>query len=211
MDAVEPQRGDIKKIFPKMFQRLGDLGDEYHIHLKKGAVSYSLYTLKTVPIPLRSRFQDQLNQMENLGVITKVNEPTEWCAGIVVVPKKSMKVRICVDLKAVNDNILGEVHLIQKVNETLTQLAEATVFSKLDANSRFWQILLFKESKWLTTFVSPAECYCFNKLPFGISSAPELLQEKMNQILEDLAGTLGHMDDVLDGNSETARSCRYYS
>ena len=53
--------------------------------------------------------------MENLGVITKANEPTEWCAGMVMVPKKPGKVRNCVDLKALND-ILREVHPILKVD-----------------------------------------------------------------------------------------------
>ena len=45
--------------------------------------------------------------------------------------------------------------------------------------------------------MSPAGCYSFNKLPFGISSAPELFQKRMNRILEGLAGIFRHMDDVL--------------
>ena len=36
-----------------------------------------------------------------LGVIRKISEPTEWCAGMVVVPKKLGAIRICVDLKPV--------------------------------------------------------------------------------------------------------------
>ena len=27
--------------------------------------------------------------MEEMGVISKVDEPTEWCAGMVAIPKKS--------------------------------------------------------------------------------------------------------------------------
>ena len=75
---------------------------------------------------------------------------------MVVFPKKSEKVRICVDFKALNDNVLREVHLIPKVDETLAPLAGATVFSKLDVNSGFWQVPLSKESRLLTTFVLPA-------------------------------------------------------
>ena len=55
----------------------------------------------------------------------------------------------------------------------LAQLAGAKVFSKLDANSGFWQIPLSQSSRLLTTFITPMGRYCFNKLPFGISSAPE--------------------------------------
>ena len=95
--------------------------------------------------------------IEKLRVITKANVSTEWCAGMVVVPKKSGKVIICVDLKALNDNILREVYPIPKVDEILAPLAGETVFSKLDVNSGFWQIPLFKESRLLTTFLSPAD------------------------------------------------------
>ena len=70
-------------------------------------------------------------------MISKVDEPTEWCAGMVVVPKKDGKVRICVDLKPLNESMLREVHPMPKVDETLAQLTGAKIFSKLDANSGF--------------------------------------------------------------------------
>ena len=44
--------------------------------------------------------------MEAEGVLSKVNEPTPWCAGIVAVPKKSGAVRICVDLKRLNQSVM---------------------------------------------------------------------------------------------------------
>ena len=90
-----------------------------------------------------------------------------------------------------------EVHPIPKVDDILAQLAGAKIFSKLDANSGFWQIPLADQSKLLTTFVTPFGRYCFNKLPFGISSAPELYQKRMNQVLEGLPGVLCLIDDTL--------------
>ena len=132
--------------------------------------------------------------MEKMGVISKVNGPTQWCAVMVVVPEKSGEVRTCIGLKALNNNVPREVHPIPKVAETLAQLAGANIFSKLDANSGFWQIPLSDDSRLLTTFVTTNGCY---KLPFGISSAPELFQKRMQSILEGLKGALCHMDDVL--------------
>lgn len=48
--------------------------------------------------------------MKTAGIISKVDEPTQWCAGMVIVPKKSGEVQICVDLKPLNENVLREVH-----------------------------------------------------------------------------------------------------
>ena len=86
---------------------------------------------------------------------------------------------------------------LPKVNETLAQLSGATIFSKLDANGGFWQIPLNERSRPLTTFISPFGCYWFNKLPFGILSAPELFQKRMSTILKGLEGVVCQMDDVL--------------
>ena len=76
--------------------------------------------------------------MEQNGVIAKVNQPTEWCSGMVVVPKANSKVRICVDLTRLNESVKQERHPLPAVDQTLAQLAGAKVFTKLDANSGFW-------------------------------------------------------------------------
>ena len=83
------------------------------------------------------------------------------------------------------------------VDHTLAQLSNAKIFSKLDANSGFWQIELSKQSALLTTFITPFGRYCFNRLPFGISSAPELFQKRMSITLEGLEGVTCLMDDIL--------------
>ena len=187
----------IMEAYPTLFHGLGTLGDAYEIQLKENAKPFSLYTARSIPIPLRDRVKEELVRMVSIGVISQVDQPTPWCAGIVVAPKRNGDIRICVDLKALNESVLREVYPLPTVDETLAQLTGATVFSKLDANSGFWQIPLADSSRLLTTFITPFGRYCFNKLPFGISSAPELFQKRMGQILEGLDGVLCQMDDVL--------------
>ena len=114
-----------------------------------------------------------------------------------MVPKCDGSVRISVDFKMLNESILREVHPIPKVDNTLAQLSGAIVFSKLYANSGFWQIPLAETSQPLTTFITPYGHYLFNKLPFGISCAPELFQLRTNKIIEGLKGVVCQMDDVL--------------
>ena len=76
-----------------------------------------------------------------MHIIFKVDEPAECCAGMVVVPKANESSNhICVDLARLNESILGEFHPLPCVDQTLAQLSRAKVFSKLDANSGFWQL-----------------------------------------------------------------------
>ena len=116
---------------------------------------------------------------------------------MVVVPKKSGEVHICVDLKSLNSNVLREVHPLPAVDETLAQLTGAAIYSKLNANGGFWQIPLAATSRHMTTFSTPFGRYYFNELPFGITSAAEYFQKKMSTILEGLQGVLCLIDDIL--------------
>ena len=196
-DAVDAASHDIRKQFSSVFQGLGNLGEEFEIHIKPDAAPHSFFSPRHVPLSLRPKVKDELECMEKLGVIAKVDQPTPWCAGMVVVPKKEGAIRICVDLKPLNEDVLREVHPLPKVDETLAQLSGATVFSKLDANSGFWQIPLAEKLQLLTTFIAPFGRYCFHKMPFGIFSAPEHFQKRMTQMLPGLDGILCLMDDVL--------------
>ena len=120
--------------------------DIYTIKLKPNAKPHALLTPRNVPLPLRTKVQAELMRMESLGVISKVEVLTPRSAGMVVVPKRSGEVRICVDLKFLNESVLREVHPLPKVETTLSQLLGATVFFKIDTNSGFWQIPLDTES-----------------------------------------------------------------
>ena len=197
MSTVHYNTHEVKKNFSHLFQGLGSLGNEYEIHLKEDAKPVSLHTARNIPLPLRGKVQQELKRMESMGVISPVTEPSPWCSGMVVVPKPSGQVRICVDLKKLNECVQREFHPLPHVEEILAQLTGAQVFTKLDANSGFWQIPLARKSCLLTTFITPFGRYNFNKLPFGITSAPELFQRRMSAMLSGLSGVLCLMDDVL--------------
>ena len=127
VDSTTSTPTDIRERFPRVFSGLGNLGEPYKIKLKPDAKPYALFTPRHVPLPLRTKVSEELARMEAMGVISKVDEPTPWCAGMVVVPKKSGTIRICVDLKPLNESVHREVHPIPKVNETLAQLAGAKI------------------------------------------------------------------------------------
>ena len=123
----------------------------------------------------------ELQRMENMGVISRVDKPTNWCSEMIVVPKSDGSVRIYVNLTKLNESVLRESHPLPCVDQTLGQLTGAKIFSKIDSNSSFWQASLSAGSKPLTTFITPFGRLQFERLPFGISSAPEFYQKRMSE------------------------------
>lgn len=186
-----------KQDFPKIFRGLGQMKGCYKIKLKPDSVPYAISAPRRIPIPLLKKTETEIKSMVDKGIIVPVNTPTEWCSPIVVVPKTDGNVRICVDLIELNKSVQREFHPLQSVEYTLNLLTGAKVFSKLDANSGFWQIPLDEKSSFLTTFITPLGRFRFLRLPFGISSAPEHFQRRMSELLENIPGTVCRMDDIL--------------
>ena len=170
---------------------------EVHITLQPDANPNCIYTPREIPHPLLPKVKQELDSMLQQGVISPVPVPTAWCSGLVPVPKPNGNVRLCVDLTQLNKAVQREIHPMPSVNESLAKLGKSRYFTKFDANSGFWQLPLDEESKLLTTFVTPFGRYCFNRLPFGISSALEIFQRTMSEILKDVDGVICQMDDIL--------------
>ena len=113
-------------------------------------------------------------------------------------PKSSGQVRICIDFTKLNMSVKRENCPFPSVEESLAKLAYAVIFSKLDANSSFWQTNSATELRPLTTFIAPFGRYCCNRLPFGISSASEFFQKRMSETLEGFSGVLCHICSYVD-------------
>ena len=174
---------------------LGCLPVSHHIQLNKDHKPV-IHPPRRVSASLRPKVKVELDRMQKLGVITPVKEPTQWVSSLVTIVKPD-KIRLCIDPRELNKAIEREFHPMKTVEEVVARIPNAHVFSTLDATSGFWQIPLDEESSMLTCFNTPFGRYKFNRLPFGISSAPEVYQRTMEEIFQDIQGCEVIVDDLL--------------
>ena len=114
--------------------------------------------------------------MEETGIIERVTEPKEWCAPRVSVQKSNGKLRICVDLRRLNSAVKLSRLVLPTLEDIAPKLAGTRYFSKLDTSSGLWQIPLHSDTAKFTTFMTPFGRFCFKRLAFGNTSAPESFQ-----------------------------------
>ena len=69
---------------PKLFTGLGQMKDSYTITLKEDAKPFAISVPRKVPLPLYRKTKDELDRMLETGVISPVDQPTDWCAPMVV-------------------------------------------------------------------------------------------------------------------------------
>ena len=201
INAVETEPGtvDPKKDFPELWNSLGRVHNSYTIRLKADAKPFSISTPRRLPLPMKDKVEEELKSLKEKEIIRQVTTPTDWCAPIVAVPKASGKIRLCVDYTKLNESVRRENFPLPTTDELLAQLDGATVFSKLDCNQGFHQIPLSEESQELTTFITPFGRFCYQRLPFGISSGPEIFHREMTHTLAGIPGVICDIDDILIG------------
>jgi len=154
---------------------------------------------RRVPPALLPVLRDQLDAWLAQGVVEMVDEvqPGDFVSPLVAVPKPDKSVRWCIDLRCVNQAVKRPGIQLPTTDDLLSQLSDARVFSKLDLKSGYSQLEITPDCRHAFVVASPLGSFRFCRLPFGVSSGPELFQRKMEQILAGIDGVLIYLDDIL--------------
>ena len=197
------------KKFPRVFgDGVGKLPGEYHMELDE-TVKPVQHPPRRVPVAIRERLQETLEDLESREIVARVTTPTPWISSMIVVPKRNGTLRICLDPKDLNRALQQENYPLPTIEEVASRLHGAKVFTVLDVACGFWHVVLDEQSSFLTTFNTPFGRYRWKRMPFGIKSAPEIFQHKMHELIEGLNGVEVIADDfvvVEYGNSLRAAS-----
>lgn len=188
---------DILRNFPTLFEGIGKLNNfqlKLHINEEIQPVAQSV---RRVPFSLREKVKQELNRLLEEDVIERVKGPTPWVNPLVIVPKPGGDVRICVDMRRANEAIIRERHPIPTTDEVVYDLNQSKVFSKLDLKCGFHQIELTEASRQITTFVTHEGLFRYKRLMFGISSAPEIYNHIIQQVLQGCEGARNISDDII--------------
>lgn len=105
--------------------------------------------------------------------------------------------RVRMDPKDFNENVKRAHYQIPTRDEITSEMTGARFFSKLDASQGFWQLKLHEDSTKYCTFNTPFGRYSFQRMPFGISSAPKVFHRTMEPITEGINRVRVYVDDFV--------------
>ena len=125
---------------------------------------------------LKKKVESELQGLEAAGVISPIWF-SDWETPIVPVAKRNGSVRICGDYKITLNRVQkSEVYPLPRIEELFTALAGGVHFTKLDLWHAYQQLVLEEEFAMLATISTHKGLYKYNRLPFGITTAPALFQ-----------------------------------
>lgn len=111
--------------------------------------------------------------MCELKIVEKCKVPSEWQSPIIIIEKPDKSLRVCLDPRELNKNIVREMYQIPTLEEIKLNLLNKKYFTLLDLRDGFYQCELDQKSQNYCCFSTPFGGYKYLRLPFGISSAQE--------------------------------------
>ena len=152
---------------------------------------------RPVPYALKTKVEEELDRLTAEGII-EPRQFADWAAPIVPVLKRDQTVRICGDFKqTINQASKLDKYPIPRIEDLFAGLAGGTYYSKLDLSKAYLQVPLDDEARAIAVINTHKGLYQFNRLPYGVSSAPGIFQRVMESVLQGIPGVMVYLDDIL--------------
>ncbi len=114
--------------------------------------------------------EGHLQKMMDAGVIQE--SMSEWASAPVLIRKRDGSVRWCIDYRALNNVTIKDTFPLPLVEDCLDTLSGNIWFSKLDANSAYWQVKISESDRKKTAFVTKYGLFEHVRMGFGLTNAP---------------------------------------
>ncbi|UYV80839.1 ASB3, partial [Cordylochernes scorpioides] len=187
----------VEQEFHQLFNGDGCLKNfEYRAEFTKGDHKLEIKPPRRIPLKIKDEVKKQLDLMEKSKVIKRMEEPTPVSSHMVVV-KQGGKYRICIDPSDLNKILLRRHYPLRTIEDIASNIKNSKYFTKLDFIKGFWQLKVAAETQSYMTFSTPWGRYAFLRVPFGIKTAPEIFQNTISKIVENIPGVENSMDDIL--------------
>lgn len=193
--------------YKDVFEGIGRFPGEFTITLAENAQPV-ISAPRKIPSALEDKVKQELQRLEKEQVIVKVTEPTDWVSPVVVVRKKDGSLRICLDPRKLNEAIKRPHYQMPTFETLISRRHGSTVFTLLDAAQAFHHMRLDDASSRLCTFTTPYGRYRFLVMPFGLSCAPEMFQQAMDQVFASEEDIHPYFDDILITSNSLSEHCK---
>ena len=200
-EANHPQN-----LFPELFSGTGILNDyQVKLHIDEN-VRPVAEPPRPIPFHLQHRHREEINHMEEVGVIEEHHGPAPWVSNTVIALKDDGVIRLTVDMRNPNKAIQPTNLPIPRAEEVRARLAGCRLFSKCDFKTAFHQLELDPDSRYITVFHDGNNRLMrYTRLTMGTSPASGELNKALTPLFRDLPGAHVIHDDLILATEKEAQ------
>eukprot|EP00253_Pinus_taeda_P011737 PITA_11737 len=123
--------------------------------------------------------EKEIKRMFEAGIIAPIRF-SEWVSNLVPTRKKTREIRLCVDLRNLNQVSLKDHYPLPKMDHIFQRVVGSSIISLLDVFLGFNQILVHPDDEDKTAFTTPWGTFKYVKMPFGLKNPSATFQRAMD-------------------------------
>ncbi|KAL4313586.1 hypothetical protein GQ457_01G039130 [Hibiscus cannabinus] len=175
---------DFPDVFPEELPGVPPKRDEveFGIDVYPGTAPVSMAPYRMAPKELKE-LKVQLQELLDRGFIRPSVSP--WGAPVLFVKKKDGTLRLCIDYRKLNKLTVKNKYPLPRIDDLFDQFRGASVFSKIDLRSGYYQLKVKDSDVFKTAFRTRYGHYEFLVMPFGLTNAPAAFMDMMNRTLRE--------------------------
>ena len=143
------------------------------------------------------KLKTRLHELLDKGFIRPSVSP--WGAPVLFVKKKDGTLGMCIDYRQINKVTVKNKYPLPRIEDLFDRLKGASVFSKIDLRSGYYQLWVKEVDVQKTAFRTRYGYYEFLVMPFRLTNAPATFMDLMNRVFHPYLDqfVVVFIDDIL--------------
>jgi len=191
---IQTQMTDLCQRYREVFEpAIGTIKNfKASIYLEPSSVP-KFYKSRQIPFAQLDKFKEESQRLIEAGTWKPIKF-SNWASPIVLAPKPGGALRICGDFK---QGVNSQLDPLPTRESLLHKIRHGTHFSKIDFKDAYLQMELDDAAKEITVVNTPLGLFQYQRLPYGIASAPAIFQRHLEQLLSEIEGCGNYLDDII--------------
>ena len=203
-EGARDQLAEVLNEYDDLFMKhKADIGKctiaKHRIELEPEAIPHREGARRMSPDKAAKANQEVRNLLA-LGLIQPSYSP--WASGIVMVKKKTCELRFCCDFRPLNDVTVKDAFPLPRIDESLSRIGNAKIFTSIDLAWAFWLTPLKKRDRRKTAFACELGLFEWRRMPFGLCNASATFQRSITRALQKIqqrhgSVVMAYIDDIV--------------
>ena len=152
---------------------------------------------RPIPAQIKDKVDSLLDDMIAAGILRVCDKPTHIVSNLIVTPKKNSELRVCLDLRTVNSQVLRIPYQLEPLHSVFQSFHNAKYTTSIDLSNSYFSCAIEESRQPIFSFFnSRRQLLSYARCPMGFVNSGYYLEQISTKIKERCPNVVSFVDDL---------------